>query len=78
MRPSSATQLEHVAHPDGTTVNTAQPAAVTFDDSPEDVITLIVPERVMDHRRSTQGVHMAPAHPTPDALNMAETRYDDL
>jgi len=61
---------------DGTTGSTTQTPAVTFDDGCEDVVTLIVPERMMDHRKSTQVSRVPSPHPTlPDTLSIGETRY---
>ena len=66
--------MDHLAT-DGTTSSTTQPPAVTFDDGCEEV-TLIVPERMMEHRKSTQVSRVPSPHPTlPDSLSIGETRY---
>ena len=68
--------------PDGATVNAPPQATVTFNDCHAEVVTIIVPERMMEHRKPVHvplplSVHPGTPTPTSDGPKVPELRYVD-
>ena len=68
--------------PDGATVNVPQQATVTFNDCHAEVVTIIVPERMMEHRKPVHvplplSLHPGTPTPTSDVTTVPGSRYVD-